>query len=303
MWLYRSVSRTNLRCRDRGSPERGKDPLAHPGIFMKQARGKRAALAAMLLGLAVLAAAGYSCRSIFLEQWYIWQLDSRDEHELSVAARKLGELRSERAIPKLLRLYLKALREKRSEREFLDAADGAIHTMRPRTLPALVEAWKREPQGSGAHLELTGMIHRSLVAYSPKHADLVPAITELLADAHLCRDAAACLGFMGPAARTAVSSLIRLLEDPRPDEWWGPERRSAAEALGKIGPAAASAVPSLERTLRNADDAVRRAAAEAFGQLGPPAASAIPTLEEALRDHDEAVRKAAAEALDKIRRG
>ncbi len=64
------------------------------------------------------------------------------------------------------------------------------------------------------------------------------------------RQAAEALGYLGPAARSAVPCLIQALAEPRTgnkkvdedNEWL---RYLAIKALGRIGPAAAEAVPKL----------------------------------------------------------
>ena len=52
----------------------------------------------------MLVAAGFAFKRPILEQWYLWELESEDEQERKLAAEKLGELRSVRAIPSLIRI-------------------------------------------------------------------------------------------------------------------------------------------------------------------------------------------------------
>ena len=65
-------------------------------------RGRRIALAALALGLLTLAGAGFACRGWMVEEWWLWKLGSRHEEERQTAAKRLGELKSVRAIPNLL---------------------------------------------------------------------------------------------------------------------------------------------------------------------------------------------------------
>src|SRR5207247_1417978 len=73
--------------------------------------------------------------------------------------------------------------------------------------------------------------------------------------AHWSRRSAACfiLGRLGPAAESAVPSLLRMLEDEHAEC-----RMQAARALGWIGPAAESARPILIGLEEDQDSRVRR---------------------------------------------
>ncbi len=61
--------------------------------------GKLIARWSAALALAVLLACAVVFRDEFLEQWYLWKLDSQDEASRLLAAEKLGELQSVRAVP------------------------------------------------------------------------------------------------------------------------------------------------------------------------------------------------------------
>ena len=74
----------------------------------------------------------------------------------------------------------------------------------------------------------------------------------------------ATIGGFGPAARSAVPSLIDLLKAPEVMV-----RRSAAIALGNIGRDARSAVPSLAERLKDTDPQVRKFALEALNIIDP----------------------------------
>ena len=117
-------------------------------------------------------------------------------------------------------------------------------------------------------------------------------------DAHVRRSAAVALGSCGPAARTAVPALSKVLEDQKN---LAVVRRSAAWALGKIGKGdrEGTAVASLKASLRDSNPLVLRDVAGALGDIGRPGAeSAAPVLAEVVRDtNDPAVRKAALATL------
>ena len=70
--------------------------------------------------------------------------------------------------------------------------------------------------------------------------------------------------------------------------------------IGGFGPAARSAVPSLIDLLGAPDVTVRRSAAMALGRIGLDARSATPLLVERLKDPDPEVRKFALESLKVI---
>jgi HEAT repeat protein len=107
------------------------------------------------------------------------------------------------------------------------------------------------------------------------------------------RRAAEALGYLGPAARSAVPCLLQALAEPRTgnkkideDNSW--LRFSAIKALGRIGPAAAEAVPKLfpktgETGPARWEERLDGYMAEALGRIGRPA---IPALIRALQGED-----------------
>jgi HEAT repeat protein/S1-C subfamily serine protease len=114
-------------------------------------------------------------------------------------------------------------------------------------------------------------------------------------DAKVKVRAAQALAEMGPAARLAVSALVRALKDA--DEL---VRRLALDALTKIGTPDRADVPLLTQCLKDEDAAVRSYAAEAIGKVGADARSAGPSLLEALKDREAAVRQRAARSLGQV---
>jgi HEAT repeat protein len=66
--------------------------------------------------------------------------------------------------------------------------------------------------------------------------------------------------------RRAVSILIRVLDDKRPDI-----RETAAQALGNMGDKAREAIPALKARLKDDNEAVRKKAAEALQMIDPTA--------------------------------
>lgn len=82
---------------------------------MKAHQGRRTALIAALLGVAMLVASSLACRRPLLERWYAWRFDVGAEEEKIEAAVKLGELGSDRAVPWLLETLLAAHEQEMQE--------------------------------------------------------------------------------------------------------------------------------------------------------------------------------------------
>jgi len=69
---------------------------------MPAARGRSIVLLSGLLGLTVLAVAGFALKDRFVEEYWLRQFERGNGGEREVAVRRLGELRSVRAVPGLL---------------------------------------------------------------------------------------------------------------------------------------------------------------------------------------------------------
>ncbi|MBI4586854.1 MAG: hypothetical protein HY717_22805 [Planctomycetes bacterium] len=69
-------------------------------------RGRAVAIAAATLGLATLAASGLLFKDRLAEEWWLWRLRSPDRAERERAAARLGELKSARAVPRLVELLV-----------------------------------------------------------------------------------------------------------------------------------------------------------------------------------------------------
>ena len=110
---------------------------------------------------------------------------------------------------------------------------------------------------------------------------VTPGFITLLTDrdAQKRRNAAVALGWIGPAASSAVTILAQHVQDPNEDEW---VRKHAAQALGQIGAAAQPAIPALIAVMRNPGDMDPwNWAAEALAGIGT---TTLPTLLKALSD-------------------
>jgi HEAT repeat protein len=83
------------------------------------------------------------------------------------------------------------------------------------------------------------------------------------------------LSDMGPAAKPALPTLLKLLQDPSlpvTGKRWGPPHRVAViRAVGSIGPEAGPAVPVLLANLKTTNFHIRNEVAFALAQIGGPA--------------------------------
>ncbi len=70
-------------------------------------RSKKAIVCLVIVAsVVVLVVAGFALKRPILEQWFLWKLDSIIEPERGIAAAKLAQMRSTRAVPKLVRIFL-----------------------------------------------------------------------------------------------------------------------------------------------------------------------------------------------------
>ncbi len=92
------------------------------------------------------------------------------------------------------------------------------------------------------------------------------------------RQAAECLGEIGPGAMAATAALVQALK-ARP----GPDRFYFCRALGDIGPGARESVPALAEALQDQNRRVRLAAATAIVRIAPAESSNAVEVLEALK--------------------
>jgi len=117
-------------------------------------RGKIVALATVGVGVVVLVAAGFAAKGRIREEWYIHQLQSANEETRLHAAERLGELKSLRAVPELIRM-LRAngdegwFRRGESDIVHFTPLAHALYRVGDGALPMLVD-WARSG-GGGAH--------------------------------------------------------------------------------------------------------------------------------------------------------
>jgi hypothetical protein len=105
--------------------------------------------------------------------------------------------------------------------------------------------------------------------------------------------AAEGIRLLGPSAAPGVPQLIRLY-DENPSYW---SRQMVVVMFGQMGPAATSAVPTLLRGLDDTNAFVRNNAAWALGAIRSQPNSVVPELIKRLTDSEAMVRANAARAL------
>ena len=227
-------------------------PLCHAVIVTgMKVRGRSVAMGAVLVGTVVIGWARFACEEKVLEQWYLWKLESAEEEERELAAKKLGEMRSRRAIPQLIEILRHAPKR------------GAVHlvwwSLDGRRL-ASTRVWdlatpSKKPPEDSSTVELPvswprGRLLRidptdKLATGKPISASTVRVWDTATGKpisgyvrSHYSFNALVRIG------RPAVSALLRLLEDT--DEG---NRLAAAAALNEIDPQEHEEVPVLRDTL------------------------------------------------------
>jgi len=85
--------------------------------LMKKLRGARLAIVLAVLAAVTLAACGFAFRDQIVERWYIARLESPEPEMRDLAIRKLGEMRSPRALPYLREGFLDRKSGRRSPDE------------------------------------------------------------------------------------------------------------------------------------------------------------------------------------------
>jgi HEAT repeat protein len=98
-------------------------------MFAMKRRGRLLALSTAAVALVAVGAAGIVERDRIREEWYIWRLRSVDEETRLHAAEQLGEMRSARAVPELVRMIREEKRECVSEMS--TGIERSVLTMTP----------------------------------------------------------------------------------------------------------------------------------------------------------------------------
>jgi HEAT repeat protein len=116
-------------------------------------------------------------------------------------------------------------------------------------------------------------------------------------DVEVRRDAAFCLGVIGPRAAEALPAILRSLEDSDAEV-----RVHTIASIRGMGPAGGAALPVLAKLLEDEEPNVRRASAAALQGMGRGAEWACLALSRSMSDEDKYVRAWAAGALARLGR-
>ena len=223
--------------------------------------GKSKRLTTLLIVVAAfltLAIAGFVAKDAIGESYWLWKLDSDDAGDRSIAAERLGRLRSIRAIPKLIENFRRPTAFYSKDKS---AGINALISIGRPAVPALVAAFKQEDNMVRGGAEIV------LGRIGP------PAVPALLAalkdqDEDFRSSAAVALVLMGqnelldPEAESVIPALIEALADES-----ARVRAFSASALGNFTPPAIEAVPALARLLEDVDEMVRRNAEDALKRM------------------------------------
>jgi HEAT repeat protein len=177
-------------------------------------------------------------------------------------------------------------------------AVGAMGVNATTAVPALVALLQaRADQKGEADQLLCKAVIQALGELGKFNEEAVRGLTALLADDKseweaLQEPVLQALAQVGPAARSAVPALVKVLRDQP-----GSVETTMAQALANIGSAA---VPELVEELRQGAPRSRLRALACLEAMGRPARTALPGLVGLLRDQGEDVRLAAVQALGGI---
>ncbi|HKQ79112.1 MAG TPA: HEAT repeat domain-containing protein [Blastocatellia bacterium] len=214
------------------------------------------------------------------------------------AAAILDELveRSEKPIAGLieaLHYERKSITIQNSVRQFAANSLAKLGPTAREALPSLEHSLKSDQN--------SGIWHSAASALAAIGPEAAPALVSSLSDATYDKKwpIIQALGKLGPAARQAISELVKVLQVPVLNDFLG-VRPEAARSLGEIGPEAIEAVPSLIESLKDENWILRSAAAEALGKICLVAGDVASALNNARNDDNQWVREAASRALAKV---
>ena len=265
---------------------------------LRQRKYATCLIASCVLGVVI--TFGFLSKDLILEYWHIRKLSSEERVERLLAAEKLGEMKSLRAISDLLEREARDRIERhrepglelftRREYPFIDA----VVKVGPRAFPRIFEAYKDlEPRDRW-------VVSKAIRQIRPDVGS-VSVFLDVLEDGALKEfhvTAAYAIGKAGSRARGAVPRLIAMLDARDRDT-----RYSAVMGLRMIRENAEQTVPALLGVLNDNEPRVRAEAVFTLGLLGSEARSAVPALERLSGHEDEDLRNSAAWSLERIQGG
>lgn len=243
---------------------------------MKIRRGRSVALLIGVLAVAILVMGILACKGLLVEQYYLRRLESDDVDERMIAAEKLVDMKSVRAIPPLLTHAGKA-----SGQLPLRACYFRVGSD---TWMPYDEYWRNSRSVQPSPASSGGIISVSLYVDSASYFEMLLRITATTpqesvrhlvkamrnGDPYVRYLAAVLLRGTGSHARFAVHPLSNLLRTPpRQQDWENAARRQVVLALSGIGREARAAIPALTACHANSneDRVLRSLAADALTRI------------------------------------
>jgi HEAT repeat protein len=237
-------------------------------------RGKWVALSVLAGSLLAAGGAAYLCRDALLERLYLYRLRGSDPAFWPHAAHRLGELRSAKAVPRLVELLLYNLNQTRSDSR-PELFSRPLAMIGEPAVPALV------PLVASSGDQVRTVVTPILVEIGKPSVLPLSDLLGMKGEALHIR-VLDILGKLGPTSRPSLPALIRTLRDDAPSV-----RRSAVEVIGRIGEGAREAVPSLLEMLKDEVPYVARSAVSAAAGIDPSNPSIGPALATCLKETDD----------------
>ncbi len=133
-------------------------------------RGRRVTIGVVVAGAMVIVWAGIASEEKLVEQWYLWKLDSAEEKEQELAAEKLGQMKSRRAIPWLVEILRRASKDQGAVQSVAFSPEGR-------------QIWiAYRPRRTGQWVTVNARPHYSVKALVRIGRPAVPALRRLLED-------------------------------------------------------------------------------------------------------------------------
>jgi len=270
-------------------------------------RGKRVAIAGVLLCLGVLAAAGFAAKDGIIEEWCILRLSSEDPAVRNAAALRLGQMRSAKAVPRLIELAAAHARSDPKEELNLRASLGAeFFAVSLSGCDALVAIGAPAVPGLTHALDRTDRTSQAIAlwvlhAIGPEAHEAAPSVIGLLHGDPYADAAAAVWTILRRIGPGAGPALIAALGDPSNVRLVPHLSRTILDMDPPVAPEIKDeAVTALGKLLEGNEPRARAAAIECLREFGAPAQTAIPKLIVLLGDPDPGVSAEVALTLGRI---
>jgi HEAT repeat protein len=236
---------------------------------VKPRRGKAVMLWTAGAGVAVLLALVWVLRRPILEEWYLLRLRSESEETRKLAAARLGELESVRAVPRLLEILRKEAKEADRDEEKHYAVRALLRIGIP-ALPRVLDALQDAESASEDSLDsLLEIVEAFGPAAFPVLLRAVNDKNETVTEFALFRVALYLQAFR---VREQVTGYLSRLGVRGPPDEEGEGLSEALHAWTEPGPLAEEAVGILFHVIESdTRDMARRFGALALGYLGSPA--------------------------------